>query len=152
MGVRSLLTRTSDSSVLHKQLFLKECCCASHLQTLREQLPATIGNGLHWLKVFLKPHKFCSTRKKKTKRKKEKKTKPKNTTNNKKTQENLIVFILHLCWDVRIFCFLFQTILLFRQRITDLTNSINGCSLNSWFNFRSKEDHSHVKHDSSLAK
>ena len=65
MGVCFPLTRTSDSSVLHKQLFLKECFCAPHLQTLREQLPDTIGNGLHGLKVFLKTHQFLSTRKKK---------------------------------------------------------------------------------------
>lgn len=48
-------------------------------------------------------------------------------------------------------CFLFQTILLFTQRITDLTNSINSCSLNSWFKFKSKDDHWHMKHDSSLS-
>lgn len=32
MGVHSPLTITSDSSVLCKQLFLKEYCCASHLK------------------------------------------------------------------------------------------------------------------------
>lgn len=112
----------------YKQLFLKECCCAPHLQTLREQLPATTGNGLHQLKVFMKPHQFCSRR---GGEEEHKTKKPTNNQKNLQWKENpreLNSFYSASSLKSKDLSFLFQTILLLTQWITDLTNSINGCS------------------------
>lgn len=144
MGVHSPLTITSDSSVLCKQLFLQEYCCAHRLKHR-----TAASHNRKWFALVESTSETPPILLHKKKRKKPQAKKTQVTTRKPKRIWKSLFCSLLRSKDL---CFLFQTILLFTQWITDLTNSINGCSPNSWFKFRSKEDHSHVKYDSPLAK